>query len=212
MTEVETNIADDGEAPLPVLKVDAGEAPAVMAYANLRGALPPDSRFICQRHADGGMTHTEPPDPRSSLGTRAGGALLMLLALTWLCFLVYDSIRTGGWSGIMAAPLILGTLGHLLWFEGRCAAHQPLVIEARPGELTVDCRTMLSVTRRRSFRGRRLGKITVPPGTPSLPSMRLYSGVYITPRFSLAVPIVTGRPKDECEWIAKILREATLSS
>src|SRR4051812_49074433 len=116
MSEAETNL-DDGDA-LPVLKLDADAPPAVLAYANLRGAQPAQSQFVCERHADGSVTLTEPPNPRDSLGTRVAGMLMILLAAIWLGFSVYYSFGDHWrhvWPGTFISPLVMGLLGALVW-------------------------------------------------------------------------------------------------
>ncbi|HSV14463.1 MAG TPA: hypothetical protein VLI90_09395 [Tepidisphaeraceae bacterium] len=200
MSEAETNIVEDGEAPLPVLKVDE-DPPAVLAYANLRGAQPAHSRFVCQRHTDGSVTLMEPPDLSQSLGTRVAGVLAVLLAIAWVIWLLYDLLRTRWqliWPAVIIAPLVLAALGMLLWLEGRYAARQPLVIKARPGEIIVHHRTMLRFGRRSVLRGRRLGRIVVPLGSPSLKSMRMHSSVYVSPVLGLATPLLANRRMSAC--------------
>jgi len=185
--------------------------PPILTYANLRDVQPADSRIEIERHADGSVTLTEPPDPRKSLGSRVGGAVLVILAGWWAAFVVYDAIR-GGWRPEelqwLVMPATMGGLGALLWFEGRRAARRPLVIEARRGELVLRTGDFLSLGRPRAFHDVTPGRVAVPMGSPNLTTMRMHSGVYVRSTLALAVPLVQNRPKDECEWLANELRRA----
>jgi hypothetical protein len=214
MSESESE-ADAREAlpAVPVLGERVPDVAQILSYANPSGGgQPAHSRFVYKRHVDGTVTLTEPPDPRQSRGKRIVGMLVVLLALSWLVFVMIEQMKSG-WRvafppGYFIPPFFLGFFGSLTWLEARYAARQPLVIEARPGVLTVQFRTLITSSRRRVFRGRLLGKITVPTGVPSVPSMRMYSGVYVVQTFGVAIPLVSNRPKDECDWIAGVLRRA----
>jgi hypothetical protein len=41
----------------------------------------------------------------------------------------------------------------------------------------------------------------------SVPNMRMYSEVLAMRRWGLPIPLLS-RPKDECLWVAKVLRDA----
>jgi hypothetical protein len=181
----------------------------ILAYANLRGQQPAESRFTIERHADG-VTLTDPPDPQRARGNRMTGALMLVLAGIWAAFVAHEFVRNWrlGELSWLIYPTFVGTLGALLWLDGRRAARQPLVLEARGGRLVVRRGTLRSSDGRREFSRADLHKITVPIGTPSLPTMRLISGVYVSPKLGFATPLFTNRPKEECEWVAEELRRA----
>jgi hypothetical protein len=194
---------------------DQNDPPAVLSYATAKiGVIQPaDSRFVCEYHEDG-ITLTEPGQAWEAVSQIVLGVILVLLGVVPISVGIYRnwSEAHGREHAIVVDThavifsCIAAAIGIVLLVAGQSELGRPFVIEVRNGRLSRSRRSTLSW--RRSWPTASIVGIKVSLGTPSLPSGRLYSNLLVSRRWRFSMPILESRPKDECLWMARVLRDA----
>ena len=175
----------------------------VIEYANLRGVQPANSLFTCEYREDG-VVLIEPPLGRRFLGNIILAFLMCFVSTTVLIVLIVeDRLSTSGTILIPAIDL----LGVLLFFDARRRAQLPVVLQLTRGRLTVQEPTHFFT--RKVWRLGSVDRFTVSRGTPTV-NLKLHSFLQLKGWF-FACTLLPIRPKEECEWLAKVLNESKAS-
>ncbi len=195
--------------PIPVVEETT---PPVLSYANLRGQQPSDSRFVCEVLPDG-VRLTEEPLPNAGRVDRWFGLVILAMAVPLAIFLMsvvlQESHRQStDWARALAIPLILITGGAGLFFQGRVRQTQGVSLQVGGGCLAASTPDLFN--RHRSWKITEDLKVGV-NSTPGFVQQRnrfgLLSTVVVRPSRFAKSPILQNRPKDECEWVVRELKQ-----
>ncbi len=100
------------------------EPTLLLEYANPLADQPIGSRALCERHEDGGVTYTLPPE---GLARAAPGLVVLGAAIVFLLVIVIFAV------GLMIAVLPL----MMLWLGMLRAAMRPTLVSVRDGRVTL---------------------------------------------------------------------------
>jgi hypothetical protein len=182
------------------------DPPPVLSYANANvgGAQPVNSRFVCEYHEDG-VTLTEPPPMSNGTVQIVLGITATILGFTFLVTGIDRYLTDSRDISPIVIAFITASVGIAFMLKGRSERRRPFVIEIRNGRFTLSHRSLFRW--RRSWRTVSMVGIKVSIDSHSVPNMRMYSEVLAMRRWGLPIPLLS-RPKDECLWVAKVLRDA----
>lgn len=172
----------------------------IIDYANPLADQPIGSRALCERHADGGVTYTLPPEgvARALPGLIAVG--VPAAAMLGLAILALTQIPgVGGCFLVMTLPFAA------LWAALLRSAKRPTVISVRRGRVTlISGAAVFSPVR--SWPADGVTGVRVSVSGMSM-RVRLTGDLKLKMRRRDA-HLITGADKAELEWIARGMREA----
>jgi hypothetical protein len=183
-------------------------APAI-DYANPIADQPIGSRAVCERHDDGGITFTLPPEGLERvmasvliLGALTG--LFVAVAMVVLVIAINDrSMSVGAWGLLIAigsAPFGLLTYAQLR------AATRPTIVGVRDGQvMLVSAAALRSPVQTWPARDVVAVRVTL---TGLSVNMRLTADLRLDLGKRLGPCLIAGGDKAELDWIARGMREA----
>jgi hypothetical protein len=199
--------AVEGQTDIPM------EALPVLSYANFQGQQPSASRFV-QVISPEGVILTEDPLPNFGRRYRVAGIFFLIMGIWAGVVLGIDALNhlksDPSELFILLFPLFMLTCGVAAYVQGNLFRKVQTRLEVSGAYLHVF--TPLIFARKRRWRIRPVLRLHVPLGGPGVSKGRgvtWFSHVTVrTSVIGLQSTILSRRPKDECEWIARELNNA----
>jgi hypothetical protein len=180
------------------------DAAPLLEYANPLADQPIGSRALCERHEDGGVTFTLPPEglTRALVGLILLGLPLAALLVLMLAIVVDSTEPSAALCGL---PFVIPFA--LLWAALLRASRRPTIISVRGGTVTLNSGAAVFWAARSWRAGDVIGVRVSLSGLST--RMRLLGDLKLQMRRGRrTVHLILGGDKPELEWIARGIRAA----
>lgn len=185
---------------MPAEEENVTEPTPLLEYANPLADQPIGSRAVCERHEDGRITFTLPPE---GVGRMMPSLIVMAVPVVLLLVLgVAAAVASIGMGMVLfLAALPLGAL----WAALLRSATQPTVVAVRAGQVILESGAALWSPRRVWP----VGEVTGVRVSLSGASLRArFVGDLVLRMQRRDANLIVGGDKAELEWVARGLREA----